>query len=281
MFHPYRINIVNGYHRIEEFGIQICQKVAVNVRNARRYAVQKYDGFISEASEVRNKVMDEVRDYVNQSRLFFSATYHRSAERAETYVNNTFQSIHNTCTETSEKVRNYAHDVFQSIKDTHNAATENVKNYANATCRSINERCNAAKEKTQQFIQDNQTNLFFIGCSCATAYFAPHLFYPAAITSFFANYQIDVFMKDWSDHNRKPETDPYKVQPLYDKKISNADLIAATTGAVNAIALGTIFIAGSWTVAAIPLLGGVAVGSVLHKIRWDYEQQRNEPVVLA
>ena len=128
------------------------------------------------------------------------------------------------------------------------------------------QRCVDTANKIKDFVQRHQGEILFIGCCAITAYFAPHLFFPALIVTVI----IRVELKQLAKQYLRDEQNPYERNPRFGPHyVSVLDLTLGVIAAADAFALGTIFIAGSWTVALIPVLGGVAAGNCLAKMGMD------------
>lgn len=115
--------------------------------------------------------------------------------------------------------------------------------------------------KIKEFFYQNKEAIFFLGCSAATASFAPHLFFPTAIAVLIIRIELARNLKKAADYYLKDERNPYELNPQYEKCINAIDITLATIAAIDAIALGTISLTNCWTIALLPVLGGLAAGN--------------------
>ncbi len=135
---------------------------------------------------------------------------------------------------------------------------------------SICQKCTAVTEKTSKFVIQNKQTIFFIGCCAITAYTSPFLFFPSLVITGILRLELERHLKKFMNEKWKDEHNPYKIKPQYGPSYINSfELALATIGTVDAIALATLFVAGSWTVALLPALCGVAAGSCLAKKGMD------------
>ena len=137
-----------------------------------------------------------------------------------------------------------------------------------------------AANKTQEFVLRHKETIFFFGCACVTAYFAPQLFFPVLVATIIIRVELTYYLKKLANEYLKPEKNMYIQTPFFGPNyISTLDVTMAAIAAVDAIALGTIFVANSWTVAIIPALGGLAAGSCVAKWGMDMAQAANVALV--
>ncbi len=133
----------------------------------------------------------------------------------------------------------------------------------------VSQKYHETADKASTFVYNNKDKIFFAGCCIATAYFAPELFLGSAVITLILRVEISHYLKKLADDYLKDEVNPYKSHPRYDNYMSSIDLMMGGIAAVDAIALGTLFVAGSWTVAVLPALGGVAAGNCAAKWAMD------------
>lgn len=138
---------------------------------------------------------------------------------------------------------------------------EGCKDKAN----SATQACLNTINKIEEFLYHHKETIFFIGCSLTTAYFAPHLFFPTVILSVVVRIELARNLKKVADHYLKDERNPYKLSPKYDTCVNTIDVSLGTIAALDAVALGTIFMTNFWTVYLIPILGGVVAGNCAAK----------------
>lgn len=189
-------------------------------------------------------------------------------------MNSILGNLQNQFQEAYYKIEEAGRSFQQSASDQLQQAQEYVAQSSQSFCQS----CETTKEKTIEFVQRNQKTIFFIGASCVTAYLAPHLFFTAAIATIILRVEFDRRLREYMDTNFKAERNLYNLNPFYGPSyVSSVDLTMATIAALDAIALGTIFIAGSWTVALIPVLGGLAAGDCLAKRGIDFAYSNRVP----
>jgi hypothetical protein len=129
------------------------------------------------------------------------------------------------------------------------------------TAIQVSRACVDTANKIEGFLYHHKETLFFIGCSLTTAYFAPHLFFPTVILSVVARIEIARNLKKVADYYLKDEHNPYRVNPKYDTCVNTVDVTLGTIAALDAVALGTIFMTNFWTVYLIPVLGGIVAGN--------------------
>lgn len=135
---------------------------------------------------------------------------------------------------------------------------------------SVRQKCIDSAEKTKDFILTHKKELFFIGCGIITAYFAPQLFFPAAVITLILRVQGARQLEKLADHYMKDDRNPYKTNPQYGPHyVSTLALTMGTIAAVDSLALGTFFAPASLSVALLPIVGGVAVGSTVAKLGMD------------
>jgi hypothetical protein len=157
------------------------------------------------------------------------------------------QQVSNTVQQTKICVINFGHD---------------CQNTAN----QISQACLDTVNKIEGFLYYHKETIFFIGCSLTTAYFAPHLFFPTVIVSVIARIELARNLKKVADYYLKDERNPYKLNPKYDICVNTVDVTLGTIAALDAVALGTIFMTNFWTVYLIPVLGGVVAGNCAAKL---------------
>ena len=134
----------------------------------------------------------------------------------------------------------------------------------------ISQTVRSTAEKVTNFLYAHKEEIFFGVCTAASIYFAPQLFFPAAIITIILRVEIKHFLKSYANEYLKDEKNPYQLHPYYGPKyVSSLNLSMGTIAAIDAIAIGTVFTAGSWSIAALPILGGIAAGSVIAKIGMD------------
>jgi hypothetical protein len=152
-----------------------------------------------------------------------------------------------------------------------------TKTLVATTCHSINQGCQDAASYTKQkcldtakkietFLYDHKETIFFTGCTLATAYFAPHLFFSTLVVTIILRVELAHNLKKMADYYLKDDRNPYKINPKYDTRITTFDVTLGTISAIDAIALGTLFMTNSWCVALLPALGGLAAGNCAAKI---------------
>lgn len=161
-------------------------------------------------------------------------------------------------------------DVQQSASQKVHAA----QTYIVTTSLSIRQTCVDTAQKTKQFIYDHKEEIFFTGCSAVTAFFAPHLFFPAAVITIIIRVELNWHLKKLAKEYLKDDHNPYLLNALYGPRyVSTLDLSMGTIAAIDSLALGTIYIAGSWSIALLPALGGIAAGSAAAKLGMDIAQK--------
>jgi hypothetical protein len=138
------------------------------------------------------------------------------------------------------------------------------------TSQSIVQGSKRTIDKTIDFVDRNQTNIFFVGCCCVTAYFAPSLFFPVLVATIIVKVELSRHLKHYAKEYLKDDHNPYLLNPLRGPNyITTLDVTMGAIAAVDALALGTIFLANSWAVTLLPVLGGLAAGSCLAKLGMD------------
>lgn len=120
-------------------------------------------------------------------------------------------------------------------------------------------------DKVAQFIYLNKGALFLAACSLTTAYFSPIRFFPSLLIGAVVRLEISHNLKKAADYYLKDERNPYKLSSKYENCVSRLDVAMGTIAAIDAIALATLFVTNSWTIALLPALGGLAAGSALAK----------------
>jgi hypothetical protein len=125
--------------------------------------------------------------------------------------------------------------------------------------------CQVTANKVEGFLFRNKETLFFIGCCAVTAHFSPHLFFTAAIVTVILRVEFTRNLKKLADYYLQDERNPYVIQPYYNKCVNALDMTLASVAAVDAVALGTIYLTNSWLVFLLPALGGIAAGNCLAK----------------
>lgn len=163
-----------------------------------------------------------------------------------------------------EEISNHIEGSKESFADAYEAITQSCRQKR----RHFNQNCQATVDKVKLFIYKNKEALFFIGCSAATAYFAPFLFFPVAIATTVLRIEFSHHLKNLADEYLKEDKNPYKLNRYlyYENCVSSLDLIMGTIGAADAIALGTIFMTNSWTIFLLPAIVGVAAGNCAAKL---------------
>jgi ElaB/YqjD/DUF883 family membrane-anchored ribosome-binding protein len=163
-----------------------------------------------------------------------------------------------------------AGEVGASVNQRMTNGIHTAKVYIAQTNQAVKQGCKKTIEKTIDFVTRNQTNIFFVGCCCATAYFAPHLFFPVLIATIIVKVELSRHLKHYAKEYLKDDHNPYLLNPLRGPNyITTLDVTMGAIAAVDAIALGTVFLANSWAVSLIPALGGLAAGSCIAKWGMD------------
>lgn len=101
-----------------------------------------------------------------------------------------------------------------------------------------------------------------------------------AIATIILRVELSRHLKKLANEYLKNDHNPYLLNPKHGPTyVTSLDLTLGAIAALDAIALGTIFVAGSWSVALIPVLGGIAAGSVAAKWGMDkayaWQQEQN------
>ncbi len=92
--------------------------------------------------------------------------------------------------------------------------------------------------------------------------------------------ELTFYLKKLANEYLKPEKNMYLLNPRFGPNyVSTLDVTMAAIAAVDAIALGTIFVAGSWTVTLIPALAGITAGSCAARLGMDIAQMADQPLV--
>ena len=172
---------------------------------------------------------------------------------------NKFQEFYSCCEQATSAVKKEAE-----------AKIHSAKNYMDqkyqATCQNIQISAN----KTKDFIYNNRETLFFIACATVTAVMAPHLFIPFTIATIVVRIELAKYLKNLANEYLKDDHNPYMLDPLYGPNyISTLDLTLVAIAAIDSIALGTIFLTSSLTIALLPAVGGIVVGSCIAKYSMD------------
>lgn len=145
-----------------------------------------------------------------------------------------------------------------------------AQDYVGPKYQSARQKCIATAEKIKDFILNHKVELFFIGCSVATAFFAPQLFFPAAVITIILRVESARQLEKLADHYMKDDLNPYKTNPQYGPNyVSTIALTMGTIAAIDSLALGTFFAPATLTVALLPILGGIAAGSTIAKLGMD------------
>lgn len=164
-------------------------------------------------------------------------------------------------------------DAMEFATSVHHQAENNfamVKAKTGEAYQAVSQSLVDGAAKTKNFVLDHKETILFIGCCCATAYFAPTLFFPTAVAVIIIRVEAAHHLKKLANHFMKDERNPYLLRPEYGPNyISTLEITMAVIGAVDAIALGTIYMASSSVVVFIPILGGIAAGSYLAKHGMD------------
>lgn len=176
-------------------------------------------------------------------------------------IQNQFCDIYDWAGEIGTSVQQQVSSQVQRSK----ACVINFGQSCHDTATRINRACIATANKIGAFLYYHKETIFFIGCSLTTAYFTPHLFFPIAILSVVARIEVARNLKNVADYYLKDERNPYKLNPKYDICVNSVDITLGTIAALDALALGTIFMTNFWTISLIPALGGVVAGNCVAK----------------
>ncbi|CUI16540.1 hypothetical protein PNK_0915 [Candidatus Protochlamydia naegleriophila] len=170
--------------------------------------------------------------------------------------------------------RYYADSCVTTLSDGVSKGKQSITNGITKGTEAVAAGCKAASNKTSNFVASNYQTIFFAASTCATAYFAPHLFLPGTIAAVIVRLElrklIDTYIKD--EHN--PYIKDSKFGPKY---VNTTEFVLALAAAVDAAALATVFYTSSWTVALMPILGGVVAGNVATKIGMDLFYPASQP----
>ena len=177
-------------------------------------------------------------------------------------VNNIQNQINQACT--------WAGGAGASINQRVSTGIQRTQGFVAQNGSSLVQVCKNTAEKTGDFIIRNKNTIFFIGSCCVTGYFAPHLFFPIVVATIILRVELARHLRNYANTHLKDSHNPYKLNPRYGPQyISTMDLTMGAIAAVDAFALGTIFLANSWSIALIPVLGGIAAGSTVAKLGMD------------
>jgi len=159
------------------------------------------------------------------------------------------------------RAQHCAAHAYQVIRETYKAMDEGYQTSA----KHLKHALHRTLENVKAFASRNKEAIFCVGCSLLTAYFAPTLFLPTAIITLILRFEFSRYSKKIADSYLKDECNPYKLHPRYQECVNPLELTMSVIAAADAIALGTIFVTNSLSIALIPVLGGIAAGSCAAK----------------
>lgn len=183
------------------------------------------------------------------------------------YLNTTLNAV-------DANARYYTESCMTAVSDGISKGKQSITNGISRGTEAVSAGCKSASDKTYNFVLNNYQTIFFATSSCATAYFAPHLFLPGAIAAVIVRLEvrnlIDTYIKD--EHN--PYIGDSKFGPNY---VRTTEFVLALASAVDAVALATVFYTHSWTISLMPILGGAVAGNVAAKIGMDLFYPTTQP----
>lgn len=152
----------------------------------------------------------------------------------------------------------------QSIKQSSHQIKTDVCSKINQGCEHTQTRVYQVAKNIDNFVRRNAYNFLYVASTAATAYFAPHLFFPTLIVTAIIRIEATRYLRNIAKEYCKEEKNPF-VNHSYPDRVNTTELALAVIAATDAVALGTLFTARSLTVNLIPILGGIAAGNTLGK----------------
>lgn len=172
-------------------------------------------------------------------------------------------------------IQNQFNAAYDWVEGTGVAVKQEVSNKvqrAKISVMNAGQACVDTADKVKAFLYENREAIFFTGCSLTTAYFAPHLFFPSFIITIAARIEFSRTVKEYMERNG------YKlINPKFESYFNTVDVALGTLAALDAVALGTIFLTNSWTVYLIPAMGGVLAGNTVAKYVMNYTNLLADP----
>lgn len=151
-----------------------------------------------------------------------------------------------------------------------NEQVAQANDFAIASHVMIQQRCVETSLRVKQFASTHAKTIVFIGFSATTAYFAPQIFFPTVVATIILKIQLAHYLEELANENLKVDKNPYLLHPQYGPEyVSSFDMTMGGIAAVDSFAIATIYFPSTWTVAALPILGGLATGNCLAKYAMD------------
>jgi hypothetical protein len=180
------------------------------------------------------------------------------------YLNPVYQGVGEIANTTKKTIAGTIHRIKDSAAHTYHLVGESCRDAAHA----VSHKVKTVANKVANFVLNNKAKFLFAGATVATAFFAPQLFFSAFVVTVILRVEFAHLFKKGLSY-LKDEYNPYKYNPefwRYQKCANTLEMTTATIAALDAIALGTFFVANCFTVAMVPALGGIAAGSAAAKI---------------
>ncbi|MBA3722159.1 MAG: hypothetical protein H0W88_07150 [Parachlamydiaceae bacterium] len=165
--------------------------------------------------------------------------------------------------------------ITTGIRNGYNKTTESIHSTCVNGVKKLSEAARSATDKTAQFFARNSDKMLYGICCATNLYFAPALFITGAVLSCVIRIEVNRYLRDLAKEYLKPEKNfmEKNATPI----LTTADSAMATIGAVDAIALGTIFSSSSILINMLPFFGGVAAGSSIAKGIINYTNPEPKP----
>lgn len=177
-----------------------------------------------------------------------------------------YQAINDGYQQAGQYVSQKSQEAADSVYNTYSHAYQTINGSCQQVGQYVSQKSQEAANNIYNFTYANKDKIFFAGCCAATAYFAPQLFFTAAVATAITRVELTSHLKQLANEYLKDERNPYKLNPRYDDCVSTLDLTMGSIAVVDAIALGTLFTAATLPVAILPALGGIAAGSCAAKL---------------
>ena len=265
------------YDQAREASRAMRQNVSHQVQRVKSFVIENYDSHI--VPNCRNVVRFCQRIPTVTINAYDAGRQglNLQLQRVQQFTTRTYQSSRQGVSRRLQQVQQRVTDAYQSCRQSVNRQVERVQQFTTATCRSIeesaqqvgrqiNSKCQEITERVSNVFEQNKRNFFFIACSITTAYLAPQFFFPAAVVTVIARIELAHFLKKAAQNyfDLKDDNKPYKSN-RYEECVNSLDFTLGTIAAIDSLALGTFYLTGYWSVALLPILGGIAAGNAMAK----------------
>lgn len=280
------------YHWAEGIGVSVKQETHLQMQRAQKFGINAYHTAPQIFKDTANDISPKCQETLHKIEQLLSPIQHemhRQMQRTQKFGVRVYHAIGQGCQDTARyigpkcrdtlrkierllyKMQQGMYRLIRSIQSDGAQVYHAVGQRCHNTAKHVASKCRETIDKIEWFLYQNKETIFLTSCSLATAYFCPYLFFPAAIVGTFVRIEVAYNLKNAADYFLKAEHNPYRLHPQYDKCVNSLEMAIGTVAAIDAIALGTLFVTNCWSVYLVPpILGGLAAGSAVAKMGMNF-----------